>query len=166
MRFGSKRWRRARLFRIRKLRRKDLAWVKQWPDLVNSVKRPFRDKDCDRYNRAVHRLNRKFRKPIGGYPECDGLVECPVCGKELPTFGDPDCWTRNDNPARLGRSWDVTGYWPGMAQCCGLLIAPEFEQRCIVVDERSYRNAKARRARVLKKEREQILTKLQTTNTP
>jgi len=98
----------------------------------------------DRYNRAVRRLNRNLGKPDGGYPICDGWVDCPVCGVRQLTFGDPDEWTRNDNPARWRQSYDVSGYWPGLAECCGLLIAPEFEENCIVVDEAAYAAAKAK----------------------
>ncbi len=100
------------------------------------------EKKVDRYNRAVRRLNRNLRKPDGGFSICDGWVECPICGAQRLTFGDPDQWTRNDNPARLRQSWDVTGYWPGMAECCGLLHAPEFEQRSIVLDPVAYSAAR------------------------
>jgi hypothetical protein len=142
----SKRWRKAKLRKARKLRRADLRWAKRFPTrflLHNNQAK------VERYNRAVRRLNKNLRKAEGGFEICDGWVECPICDKRLLTFGNPDEWTRNDNPARLNRSWDVSGYWPGMAQCCGLLIAPEFEQQAIVLDEEAYKKSRAAQGQIL-----------------
>lgn len=146
MRPNSKRYWRAALRKVRRRRARDLRWVRaaekrhQMIDLVQ-----WSEKHMLLYNRAVDRLNRGLRKPDGGYSIIDGAVPCPVCGREWWTFGHPDEWTRNERPAREGRSWDVSGYWPGTAQCCGLLIAPDFEQQCIVMDEEEYRKAMSRK---------------------
>jgi hypothetical protein len=143
MKPNSKSWRKAARRKSRRLRAADVRWATLFPARTVNHNN---DAKVERYNRAVRRLNRNLRKPNGGYSLCDGWVECPVCNVRHLTFGDPDEWTRNDNPARLKRSYDVSGYWPGMAQCCGLLIAPEFEQRCIVVDEDAYAAAKSSNA--------------------
>lgn len=145
----NKRRRKALRRKIRRLRRNDLAWVKRM-ERTQDIKN-WPEKKTDRYNRAVARLNQNLRKPSGGYPICDFVVACPVCGQDLLTFGDPDCWTRNDNPARskLGL-YDVTGYWPGTAQCCGVLIAPETDGDgngyYFIIDQKGYKAAKAARA--------------------
>jgi hypothetical protein len=141
MRFNSKRWWKAQRRKTRRLRRFDLSWA---PNFPKRIKLHNDEAKIERYNRAVQRLNRNLRNLDKAFPLLESLAECPVCGSWVPLWADADEWTRNDNPAWRRCSWDVTGYWPGIGQCCGLLIAPDFEQRCIVADETEYQAAVAR----------------------
>lgn len=68
-----------------------------------------------------------------GFPQREvvvGSVECPLCYEEVELTAEADAWEEGPPPT-------ITGYGPGLAEHCGLMLVeqPDGQVRAFALDE-------------------------------
>lgn len=80
-------------------------------------------------------FNALLSSPRDGLTMVDGIIDCPRCGRSVECMAAPCEWTHmNDQttPAWCRGLYEVTDYWGGIGECCGLLLVfqPDGRAEC------------------------------------